>query len=42
METHDHIPEYLMAYLGGEASEEQTNWLLSGSKVLKITKYLVN
>ena len=33
METHDHIPEYLMAYLGGEASEEQTQlaaeWLKS-------------
>ncbi len=33
METHDHIPEYLMDYLGGEASEEQTQlaaeWLKS-------------
>jgi transmembrane sensor len=33
METHDHIPEYLMSYLSGEASEEQAQlaaeWLKS-------------
>lgn len=33
METHDHIPDFVMAYLNGEASEEQTQlfaeWLES-------------
>jgi len=32
METHNHIPDFLMAYLNGEANEEQKQWAVEWLK----------